>query len=551
MWLFWNEISGGELASLRAAVVSHEKQKPARSLQPPTPTLISSYIEKHAQESHFFSFPYSLPRNQQDGQVTKGHSSGSTAPDAVIHLQGSRVPLVSHPGGAQPDNLVSSVFGCISLYSRRSFECEPESWWLVGSCWIDWMEDCRACVRVVGRIWQCAIETPGKKTVLYQIYGWQLAIHYVGIDITTLTVLSHSPHLYLLGAFYNISPITIITCLVVDSITAYIPLSLLRNTLPTHRWKAPRGTVADRVVVNDIPARLLVSLLAAAIYGLVVLCSFASWLPVYLVIHFDGIRDISAAHNASLPLLISLFFPIGAAAGEFLFRASQGTKSDAHDLQIASFNPETASLRQTLAYNFWGFSARTRALIKRTVTVVVITGLHTWLQTYVAIEGVEAYGAAGWSAVWSLAAAMTGWMFWWVGNVENTYRNVENPYRSADNTYRNVENAYREVENTYRNVEYKRTVNPTKTEELWASLTPYNLKLRTRDMISKEDRWCTSSKPMDSLCLAILSFGTGWYHIWTKKKKLPFWYLSSAQRVWVHYHIRAFHGLLFSCQVFL
>lgn len=279
-------------------------------------------------------------------------------------------------------------------------------------------------------------------------------------------MLSHSPHLYLLGAFYNISPITIITCLAVDSITAYVPLSLLRNTLPTHRWKALRGTVADRVVINDVPARFLVSLLAAAIYGLAVLGSFASWLPVYLVIHFDGIRDISAAHNASLPLLISLFLPIGAAAGEFLFRASQGTKPDAHDVQIASFNPETASLSQTLAYNFWGYSARTRALIKRTVTVVVITGLHTWLQTYVAIEGVEAYGAAGWSAVWSLAAALTGLVFWWVGNVENTYKNVENTYRNVDNTYRDPENTYREVDNTHREVEYKRKVIPTRTEVL-------------------------------------------------------------------------------------
>lgn len=252
-----------------------------------------------------------------------------------------------------------------------------------------------------------------------------MALYYVGIDLTTLTVLSHSPHFYLLGAFYNISPITIITCLTVDGLTAYIPLSLLRNTLPTHRWRAARGTVADRVVVNDLSARLLVSLLAAAIYGLAVLGSFANWLPVYLVTHFDGIRDISAAHNANLPLLISLFFPIGAAAGEFLFRASQGTKPDAHDVQTASFNPETASLSQTLAYNFWGYSARTRSLIKRTATVVVITGLHTWLQTYVAIEGVEAYGAAGWSAVWSSAAAVTGLAFWWVGNVENTYKDVE------------------------------------------------------------------------------------------------------------------------------
>ncbi len=42
------------VASLTAAVVSHKKQKPARSQQQPTPT----FIEEHAQESHLFSLPY-------------------------------------------------------------------------------------------------------------------------------------------------------------------------------------------------------------------------------------------------------------------------------------------------------------------------------------------------------------------------------------------------------------------------------------------------------------------------------------------------------------
>lgn len=241
---------------------------------------------------------------------------------------------------------------------------------------------------------------------------------YSGTDLASLTLLSHTPHLYLLLTFYGIRPTTVISCLLVDTLTAYIPLSLLRDPSVTHLRKAPKGGVPNSVVINDLSVRLYLSILAAGIYGVVVFGSFATFLPVHLVIHFDGIKDISAAHNAAFPLLILLFLPIGYAAREFLFTASSGAKPDAHDSKTACFNPESANLRETIEHNLWGYSKRTRTLIKRTATLVFITGLHTWLQTYVAIEGVEGYGAAGWSGVWALAATITGLAFWWVGNVD-------------------------------------------------------------------------------------------------------------------------------------
>lgn len=209
-----------------------------------------------------------------------------------------------------------------------------------------------------------------------------------------------------------------ISCLTIDALTAYIPFSLLRDVSATHQPGAPKGAVSNRSIINDLSIRIYTSLLAAGIYGVIVFGSFGSWLPVYLIIHFDGIRDISAAHSAALPFLICSFLPLGLAAREFLFTTATGARPDAHDRKVASFNPETATLGETIMYNIWGHSKRTRTLIQRTATLVSVTAFHTWLQTYVAIEGTEGYGAAGWSGIWAVAATATGVAYWWVGDVE-------------------------------------------------------------------------------------------------------------------------------------
>ncbi len=238
------------------------------------------------------------------------------------------------------------------------------------------------------------------------------------MDLGSLTLLSHMPHLYLLTTFYGIRPTTMISCLTIDVLTTWLPFRLLRELSPTHITNAPKGLVSNRSVINDLSVQVYTTLLAAGIYGVVVFGSFGTWLPVYLVTHFDGLPDISAAHSAALPFLIMSFIPIGYAAKEFLFTAATGARADAYDKELARFNPATATLGETIIHNIFGYSKRTRTLIKRTATVAITGGLHTWLQTYVAIEGVEGFGAAGWSVTWAIAAMLTGAAFWWVADVE-------------------------------------------------------------------------------------------------------------------------------------
>jgi hypothetical protein len=79
------------------------------------------------------------------------------------------------------------------------------------------------------------------------------------------------------------------------------------------------------------------------------------------------------------------------------------------------FNPETATLAETLWYNVCGYSSRTKMVITRTVTLMLLSGVNTFVQTFVTMEGVEVRGALGYSAVWVVAGGVTGVALGFVG----------------------------------------------------------------------------------------------------------------------------------------
>ena len=185
-----------------------------------------------------------------------------------------------------------------------------------------------------------------------------------------------------------------------------------------HTAEAPKGAVSNRSIINDWEVALYNSLLAAGVYGLVVYGSFKTWLPVHLVTNFNGLRDISAAHEANLSILMASFIPVGIAAKSFLFTTATGAARNLEDIKATAFNPETATLMETIWYNLWGYSKRTRIMIKRTATLATVCFLNTWLQVAATIEGVEVFGAIGWASVWATAAILTGMSFWWVGHVD-------------------------------------------------------------------------------------------------------------------------------------
>lgn len=84
---------------------------------------------------------------------------------------------------------------------------------------------------------------------------------------------------------------------------------------------------------------------------------------------------------------------------------------------VRGFDPATASLRETLWYNVWGFSERAKVVVKRTAVVVLLSTVNTSLQTLVTVKGVQARGALAYAGVWAVAAGVAGVVLGVVGAV--------------------------------------------------------------------------------------------------------------------------------------
>jgi hypothetical protein len=138
--------------------------------------------------------------------------------------------------------------------------------------------------------------------------------------------------------------------------------------------------------------------------------AYTIYLPVYLVTYFANLHTIAAAHNASHITLFPISLVLGLGARSFIFTPATAVSS-----RGMVFNPETATLAETLWYNVCGYSSRTKMVITRTVTLMLLSGVNTFVQTFVTMEGVEVRGALGYSAVWVVAGGVTGVALGFVG----------------------------------------------------------------------------------------------------------------------------------------
>ncbi|KAI0841517.1 hypothetical protein F5Y06DRAFT_192453 [Hypoxylon sp. FL0890] len=243
------------------------------------------------------------------------------------------------------------------------------------------------------------------------VVGWrifELALgwfgNYDGYDITALNLLSHGPLLYLLYAFYEAPPSALLLTLTIETLATYLPFRLLRPLSTAH---ADPTHAPNADIVTDRPIKLLTTLLAGAIYSVTLFFAYATYLPSYLVVYFTNLPSIATAHEATYVGLLPVTLVLGFAARAFIFTPAEATpRSTKEDGE--KFDPMNASLKETVRWNFWGWTPPTKVIIQRTVLLMLVTGTNTFLQTRFTIEGVETPGAAAWSSVWVLAAAVTG-----------------------------------------------------------------------------------------------------------------------------------------------
>jgi hypothetical protein len=202
----------------------------------------------------------------------------------------------------------------------------------------------------------------------------------------------------------------VISSLLIDTLTTYVPFRLLRPLSPAH---SASPAVANRELVTDFSIQASTTFLAASIYSVVLYASYVTFLPVSLATYFSGIPSVAAVHSATPITLLPLTLPIGLAAKTFIFTPAAAASSEA----AAAFDPVTASLTETLWYNLWGYSARSKVFVQRTLVLVLLCFTHTFIQTLVTIRDVEAPGALAYAGVWAVAAGTTGTVLGLVGAV--------------------------------------------------------------------------------------------------------------------------------------
>jgi len=238
--------------------------------------------------------------------------------------------------------------------------------------------------------------------------------------MVSFTLLTSLPHAYLLNTFYLIPAKSILLHYGSNMIANYLPFRILRKRDPAHA----RDAVSKELhpLTHDNFLTLTTSVLGAVTYVLPLYLSMTTWLPVHLILHFAGLKTLDPAHTAALPTLLLpvISLPVGYATCKYLFApaAVDISATMSTDEEPDVFDPETATLSETLAWNFFFWRRlvpRAQEILKRTVLLAAWTAANTAFHGWAEVEGAEGFGALGYAGVWSAGAALTGVVLGWVG----------------------------------------------------------------------------------------------------------------------------------------
>jgi hypothetical protein len=197
-----------------------------------------------------------------------------------------------------------------------------------------------------------------------------------------------------------------------------IPVWLLRSLSVAHNSNAP---LRNRFLLKSMQVQLSNALLAICVYIVTIWGALKlNFLNIFLVTYFN-IPTLEAAY-AETPLSIAIKVAIaGVAAKEFLLNPSIAAQPLSGTVTPEErFNPATATLDQTIKANVLPADKRKKTLFQQTVILNTFLFVST-VQRCMTLDGSEAYGAAGYSALWVAANTVLSLWFSWVGDTSSDY----------------------------------------------------------------------------------------------------------------------------------
>lgn len=124
--------------------------------------------------------------------------------------------------------------------------------------------------------------------------------------------------------------------------------------------------------------------------------------------YFTGVATLVPAYEASYTTVLPVTIIFGLAASTFIYAPFAATGKTKEDDKIDEFDPVSASLGQTVWWNFWGYKTKTKVVIRRTVVAIAVSAINTYLACTMTIYGVEPRGAIAYAGVWAFAALWAG-----------------------------------------------------------------------------------------------------------------------------------------------
>ncbi|KAJ5023924.1 hypothetical protein J3E72DRAFT_336583 [Bipolaris maydis] len=245
---------------------------------------------------------------------------------------------------------------------------------------------------------------------------WYLS--YEVYDVSALVVLTYAPYAYLITTFYNITPLTAATNICIEVISFALPTYLLRPRSLAHKANAP---LRNRFLLNSYQVQLSSFMLATGVYVVLLWGGLKTGvLNTFLVQYFD-IPTLEVAHIETPLSLVVKTFIAGFAAKAFLLNPSFAAQPlSENQTPGETFDPATATLSQTLEYNFYNFTQRTRTLIQQTLILNAFLFIGT-VQRSMTIVGTDIIGAVGYAGMWVAANTLIALWFGWVGDTSADY----------------------------------------------------------------------------------------------------------------------------------
>lgn len=255
--------------------------------------------------------------------------------------------------------------------------------------------------------------------------SWKLVLltpSLTALDASILSFLTHTPQSYLLNQFYYIPLANTTATLILTTLSTFVPFALIYRTSP----------LFSSLLQRLLPLNGLVSLNASVILGAWLLLNQYTWLPTFLVLHFDKLRTIESAHNGNLIYNALFLAPAGFLTASFFFAplaspllAALERHAQLHATQTPALDPAETTLLEQLADNLAfarKYAPRAQELLKRAALLVVMTFASTAAKAAWEIEGNDATGAVVWALSWATGVLLTGLGLGWIGGVVQRFQ---------------------------------------------------------------------------------------------------------------------------------